>query len=86
LTNGSRAARTRRRRPIFCERLPHLVPAPGRRTGRLNQDRGAVEAAVVLPYSQGQTEGQINRLKTLKRAMCGRANFDLLRKRCLIAA
>jgi transposase len=53
---------------------------------KLEQDRAAVEAAFVLPYSQGQTEGQITRLKALKRAMFGRANFDLLRKRFLAAA
>ena len=52
---------------------------------RLQQDQAAVEAALRLPYSQGQTEGQINRLKMLKRAMFGRANFDLLRKRFLAA-
>ena len=40
----------------------------------------------MLPYSQGQTEGQITRLKALKRAMFGRANFDLLRKRFLLTA
>ena len=33
------------------------------------------------PWSNGQTEGQINRLKTLKRAMYGRAGVDLLRAR-----
>jgi transposase len=50
---------------------------------KLTQDRDAVRAAFELPYSQGQTEGQITRLKALKRAMDGRANFDLLRKRFL---
>jgi transposase len=39
-----------------------------------------------LPYSNGQTEGQVNKLKSLKRQMYGRANFDLLRKRVLPAA
>ena len=52
---------------------------------RLQQDQAAVEAALRLPSSQGQTEAQINRLKMLKRAMFGRANFDLLRKRFLAA-
>lgn len=52
---------------------------------KLKQDRDAVRAAFELPYSQGQTEGQITRLKALKRAMYGRANFDLLRKRFLVA-
>lgn len=52
----------------------------------LRQDLAAVRAALSLPWSNGQTEGQVNRLKTLKRQMYGRANFDLLRKRFLLAA
>ena len=50
---------------------------------KLVQDQRAVEAALTQPYSQGQTEGQITRLKLLKRTMYGRANFDLLRQRFL---
>jgi transposase len=53
---------------------------------KARQDQRAVAAALVLPYSQGQTEGQVNRLKALKRAMYGRAAFDLLRQRVLYAA
>jgi transposase len=53
---------------------------------KLEQDRAAVQAALVSEYSQGQTEGQIGRLKALKRAMFGRANFDLLRRRFMAAA
>ena len=49
-------------------------------------DRDAVEAAVATSWSNGQTEGQVNRLKTTKRAMYGRAKFDLLRQRILHAA
>jgi transposase len=45
-----------------------------------------VLAAASLPYSNGQTEGQITRLKLLKRTMDGRAKFDLLRQRVLRAA
>ena len=47
----------------------------------LNQDLGAVEAAVTEPWSNGPVEGQINRLKTLKRQMYGRAGIELLRAR-----
>ena len=43
----------------------------------------AVRNAVPEPWSNGQTEGQINRLKTLKRAMYGRAGVDLLRARLM---
>jgi len=39
----------------------------------LNRDFDAVKNAVEMPWSNGQAEGQINRLKTLKRAMYGRA-------------
>ena len=50
------------------------------------RDRDAVEAAVATARSNGQTEGQVNRLKTTKRAIYGRAKFDLLRQRILHAA
>lgn len=49
----------------------------------LQQDHAAVRAALSLPWSNGQTEGQITRLKLLKRQMYGRANLDLLRLRML---
>lgn len=47
----------------------------------LHADEAAVMAALQEPWSNGQTEGQINRLKTLKRQMYGRANIDLLKAR-----
>ena len=52
----------------------------------LEQDGAAVRAALTEPWSSGQAEGQINRLKFLKRQGYGRAGFDLLRRRVLIAA
>ncbi|HEY7909474.1 MAG TPA: transposase [Thermomicrobiales bacterium] len=52
---------------------------------KLRQDGAAVVAALTLPYSQGQTEGRVNRLKLIKRSMYGRAKFDLLRQRVLYA-
>jgi transposase len=51
----------------------------------LDRDREAVEAALTLPWSNGPVEGQVNRLKAIKRQMYGRANFDLLRARVLAA-
>jgi len=39
-----------------------------------------------LGWSSGQAEGQITRLKLIKRQMYGRASFDLLRRRILLAA
>jgi len=49
-------------------------------------DRQAIEAAVTLEWSNGHVEGQVNRLKALKRGMYGRAKLDLLRQRLLHAA
>jgi transposase len=51
----------------------------------LDRDTKAVEAALTLPWSNGPVEGQVNRLKVIKRQMYGRANFDLLRARVLAA-
>jgi len=53
---------------------------------RLSADYDAVRAALTLASSNGPVEGQINRLKTLKRQMYGRANLDLLERRFLLAA
>jgi transposase len=51
----------------------------------LDRDLDAVTAGLTLPYSSGPVEGTINRIKMIKRQMFGRANFDLLRKRVLLA-
>ena len=53
---------------------------------KLLQDTDAVVAAMVMPYSQGQTEGRVNKLKRIKRQMYGRGKFDLLRHRVLYAS
>jgi transposase len=39
-----------------------------------------------MAWNNGQTEGQVNRLKLLKRQMYGRANYELLRRRVFRAA
>lgn len=49
----------------------------------IKSDYEAVKAALTLVWSNGQVEGQINRLKTLKRQMYGRASFQLLRKKIM---
>jgi len=46
-------------------------------------DKAAIRAGLTEEWSNGPTEGHINRLKTLKRQMYGRAKFDLLRQRLL---
>jgi transposase len=50
---------------------------------RLQRDASAVAEALRLPWSNGMVEGQIHRLKLIKRQMYGRAGFDLLRLRVL---
>ena len=47
----------------------------------IRRDYDAVEAALRFEWSQGQTEGKVNKLKFVKRSMYGRARFDLLRRR-----
>jgi transposase len=52
----------------------------------LQREHAAVQAALELPYSNGQVEGQITKLQLLKRQSYGRAKLDLLRQRMLHAA
>jgi transposase len=49
----------------------------------LRRDWDAVQASLRLPWSNGQTEGQVNRLKLLKRSMYGRAKYDRRRGQVL---
>ncbi|MFG2260224.1 transposase [Streptomyces mirabilis] len=55
-------------------------------TGFLRQDLDAVTAGLTLAWGSGVVEGYVNRVKTLKRAMYGRASFELLRARILTQA
>jgi transposase len=50
---------------------------------RLVRDEDAVAASLRLPWSNGMVEGQIHRLKLIKRQMYGRASFELLKLRVL---
>jgi transposase len=52
----------------------------------LQEDLVAIKAGLTLEWSNGVTEGQIHRLKLLKRQGYGRAGFALLRQRVLQAA
>lgn len=49
----------------------------------VRKDEAAVRAAITSPWSNGQTEGQITRLKLIKRQMYGRAKLDLLQARMI---
>jgi transposase len=52
----------------------------------LHREYESVRSALELPYSTGPVEGHVNRIKVLKRQGYGRAKFDLLRQRVLLAA
>jgi transposase len=52
----------------------------------LQKDYSAIRAAFTLKWSNGQVEGQVNRLKFIKRSMYGRGSFELLRQRVLNTA
>jgi transposase len=70
------------RENVLTSGLPDLC----RFVAGLDRDRAAVEAALSFSWSNGPLEGNVNRLKLLKRQMYGRAGFDLLRARVLRAA
>ena len=52
----------------------------------LRQDYAAVRQAFCSEWSNGQVEGQVNRLKSIKRQMYGRAGFELLRRRVVMTS
>jgi transposase len=70
--------------PSWMERASQSrIPEIKSLASGLERDRAAVVAALTYQWSNGPTEGHINRLKTLKRAMYGRAKLDLLKIRTL---
>jgi transposase len=71
----------------WLERAEQSQITPFERFARsLKEDYDAVKAGVTLENSNGQVEGQINRLKMLKCQMYGRAGLDLLERRFLLAS
>jgi len=62
------------------------APAIATFAAGLDGDAAAVRAALSEPWSGGKAEGQINRLKLIKRQSYGRAGLDLLRRRMVLAA
>lgn len=80
---------------IIRDQQPELLPSWIKRakqneytilrdfTEGIQQNEPAIRAALSLSWSNGRTEGNVNRLKCIKRLMYGRAKDDLLRKRVL---
>ena len=50
----------------------------------IRRDQQAVTAGLALPYSSAAMEGNVNKIKMIKRQMYGRAGFPLLRKRVIL--
>jgi transposase len=72
--------------PWLAQARDSVLPAFRNFARKIDSDYDAVRAAMTSPWSTGQVEGQINRLKMIKRQMFGRANFDLLNRRFILAA
>jgi transposase len=61
------------------------LPELQRFASGVEQDKAAVQAGLTLPISNGQVEGQVTKIKLIKRIMFGKAGFPLLRQRVLHA-
>ncbi|MGQ4418540.1 transposase [Streptomyces sp. SAS_269] len=61
------------------------LPSLSRFAHHLERDLDAVVAGLSQPWNSGVVEGHVNRIKMLKRQIFGRAGFELLRKRVLLA-
>jgi transposase len=81
-----RARDPERLEPWLARAQASTLPAFQDFAHSLKSDQAAVQAAVRLAWSTGPVEGQINRLKMLKRQMYGRANLDLLNRRFVLVA
>ena len=73
--------------PAWIEAATSTTDLPSLRSfaQHLERDLDAVTAGLTLPWNSGVVEGHVNRIKMLKRQMFGRAGFELLRKRVLLA-
>jgi len=72
--------------PWLADTQASAIREIGQFAVKIRQEEAAVRAGCTRSWSNGQTEGQVTRLKFLKRQMYGRAGFDLLRKRVLATA
>jgi transposase len=72
--------------PRLADRLASEMPELVNLANGLQHERSAVQNALILPYSNGQVEGQITKSKLLKRQSYGHAKPDLLRQRMLHTA
>jgi transposase len=72
--------------PWLQEAETAAVPELQRFAASLRRDYAAVDAALAHSWNSGQVEGQVTKIKLIKRLMFGRGSFDLLRRRVLLAS
>ncbi|MFD5029171.1 hypothetical protein ACFWM0_01880 [Streptomyces sp. NPDC058405] len=82
---GSVTARVGNYVTLRPRKLGKYVTVDSRSAQHLERDLDAVAAGLTLPWNSGVVEGHVDRIKMLKREMFGRAGFELLRKRLLLA-
>ena len=80
MNKNARRPHTRLAQAITQDNLPALHSLA---TG-LRRDLDAVIAGLSTHWNSGPAEGNVNRVKTIKRQMYGRASFGLLRRRILL--
>ena len=69
----------------FILRSKHKLPGLKTFARGLLRDIEAIENGINMRWSNGAVEGHVNRIKSIKRQMYGRASFDLLRKKVILS-
>ena len=69
----------------YIKRSKHKLSGLKTFANGLNWDIKAVENGIRLPWSNGTVEGHVNRIKSIKRQMYGRASFELLRRKVILS-
>ena len=69
----------------FIMNSKHKLPGLKTFANGISRDLKAVENGIRLPWSNGAVEGHVNRLKSIKRQMYGRAGFELLRRKVILS-
>lgn len=69
----------------FVKRSKHTLSGIKVFANGLSRDIQAVENGIVMTWSNGAVEGHVNRIKSIKRGMYGRAGFELLRRKVILS-
>ncbi len=69
----------------FVKRSKHKLAGLKTFARGLLRDIDAVENGIKMSWSNGAVKGHVNRIKSIKRQMYGRAGFDLLRQKVILS-